>query len=52
MVLDQGRLVEFDTPRKLLENPDGHFTALCKDSGSYEELLSLATETHSFSEAP
>ncbi|EMD41585.1 hypothetical protein CERSUDRAFT_110141 [Gelatoporia subvermispora B] len=42
MVLDAGRIVEFDTPRALLENPDGMLRALVEESGDKEALLNMA----------
>ncbi|RKP06702.1 P-loop containing nucleoside triphosphate hydrolase protein, partial [Thamnocephalis sphaerospora] len=33
MVLDQGRIVEFDTPRHLLQNPDSFFSSMVLQSG-------------------
>ncbi|KAJ7477234.1 multidrug resistance-associated ABC transporter [Mycena galericulata] len=36
MLLDQGRIAEFDTPRTLLANPSSQFHALCKASGPEE----------------
>lgn len=33
MVLDQGELVEFDTPRNLLSDKDSRFTGLCRQTG-------------------
>ncbi|CAE6439243.1 unnamed protein product [Rhizoctonia solani] len=41
LVLDAGRVVEFDTPKRLLENPSGVFHEMCKRSGDYEYLLSV-----------
>ncbi|CAJ0605474.1 unnamed protein product [Cylicocyclus nassatus] len=34
MVLDHGRIIEFDSPSKLLENPDSAFSKLVQDSES------------------
>ncbi|KAG9109285.1 hypothetical protein FRC07_008343, partial [Ceratobasidium sp. 392] len=45
LVLDSGRVVEYDTPRNLLEKEDGAFHAMCKKSGDYEELIRLANKT-------
>ncbi|EMD41587.1 hypothetical protein CERSUDRAFT_79219 [Gelatoporia subvermispora B] len=42
MVLDAGRIVEFDTPRALLENPDGMLRALVEESGDKEALFNMA----------
>ncbi|CAE6495623.1 unnamed protein product, partial [Rhizoctonia solani] len=39
LVLDAGRVVEFDTLERLLENSDGVFHEMCKRSGDYEYLL-------------
>ncbi|TBU28095.1 multidrug resistance-associated ABC transporter [Dichomitus squalens] len=36
MLLDQGRIVEFDTPAALLSNPQSKFYALCKATGKQE----------------
>lgn len=33
MVLDAGRLMEFDTPHNLLQNPGGIFTHLVEQTG-------------------
>jgi ABC-type multidrug transport system ATPase subunit len=33
MVMDQGRIVEFDTPRRLLQNENSFFTSLVAQSG-------------------
>ena len=42
MVLDAGRLVEFDAPRVLLEKEDGYLKALVDESGDREALYSMA----------
>ncbi|VDO53009.1 unnamed protein product [Brugia timori] len=33
MVLENGYIREFDTPRKLLDDPDSLFRAMMKESG-------------------
>jgi ABC-type multidrug transport system fused ATPase/permease subunit len=43
IVLDQGKIVEFDTPKRLLENEQGHFFRMCKHSGDFETLLRMAS---------
>ncbi|KAJ7676645.1 P-loop containing nucleoside triphosphate hydrolase protein [Mycena polygramma] len=42
MVLDTGRIVEFDSPKKLLKIKDGKFRALVEESGDREALYSMA----------
>jgi ABC-type multidrug transport system fused ATPase/permease subunit len=40
MVLDKGRVVEFDKPLKLLQNPDGVFTSMVNATGPvYSKVL-------------
>ena len=36
MLLDQGRIAEYDTPAVLLSNPQSKFYALCKATGKEE----------------
>lgn len=33
MVLDSGKIVEFDSPSVLLNNQQGHFYSMAKDAG-------------------
>ena len=40
MLLEDGRIVEFDTPGNLLANRDSKFYALCKAAGK-EEFATL-----------
>ena len=42
MVLDAGRMVEFDTPRVLLEKKDGLLLALVNESHDKEALYAAA----------
>ncbi|KAJ7747233.1 hypothetical protein B0H16DRAFT_1692432 [Mycena metata] len=42
MVLDAGRIVEFDTPKKLLEDESGLLRALVDESGDKEALYKMA----------
>ncbi|KAJ7852957.1 multidrug resistance-associated ABC transporter [Mycena leptocephala] len=41
MVLDTGRIVEFDSPQKLLEIEDGHFRALLDESEDRDALYAM-----------
>jgi ABC-type multidrug transport system fused ATPase/permease subunit len=36
MLLDEGRIVEFDSPAALLSNPDSKFYSLCRATGKSE----------------
>ncbi|GES92340.1 multidrug resistance-associated ABC transporter [Rhizophagus clarus] len=42
LVLDQGRVLEFDSPYNLISNPDSKFYQMCKQSGEFDILKSLA----------
>lgn len=42
MVLDAGRIVEFDKPSELLKNPEGKLRALVDESGDREHLFEMA----------
>ncbi|KAJ7892528.1 multidrug resistance-associated ABC transporter [Mycena olivaceomarginata] len=49
LVLDRGRVVEFDTPYTLIQKEDGVFRSMCLKSGSFGELEAAARakeETH------
>ncbi|KAL4789715.1 hypothetical protein BDV19DRAFT_20483 [Aspergillus venezuelensis] len=42
LVLDHGRVVEFDHPWTLVNKEDGLFRSMCENSGNLETLLDLA----------
>ena len=42
MVLDAGRIVEYDSPRILLENEKSFLRALVEDSADKETLYAMA----------
>lgn len=42
VVLDQGRVVEFDTPWNLIRKQSGIFRGMCLKSGSFAELEDAA----------
>jgi ABC-type multidrug transport system fused ATPase/permease subunit len=42
LVLDHGRLLEFDHPYTLMTKEDGVFMQMCQRSGEYNELLNIA----------
>lgn len=48
MVMDAGRLVEFDHPYKLLNNPDGYFTNMVKETSEKmsAQLYQIAKDTY------
>ncbi|KAI9501947.1 P-loop containing nucleoside triphosphate hydrolase protein, partial [Coemansia spiralis] len=43
LVLDKGKVAEFDTPHNLLKNNDGIFRTMCEKSGEYEHLIAAAS---------
>ncbi|KAI8051599.1 hypothetical protein BDF22DRAFT_777181 [Syncephalis plumigaleata] len=47
MVLDTGRLVEFDKPSVLIKQPDSLFRNLCERSGELELLLAMSQNNSS-----
>ncbi|CAO3626391.1 unnamed protein product [Cunninghamella blakesleeana] len=44
MVLHHGELLEFDSPKSLLSNPDSAFYKMCVKSGEFESLYAAANE--------
>jgi len=46
IVLDQGRIVEFDTPYNLIKKEDGLFRNMCLNSGTFQELETIAIAKH------
>ena len=44
MVLDAGRLVEFDSPKNLLQNEIGFLRALVDESEDRDKLFELANK--------
>jgi ABC-type multidrug transport system fused ATPase/permease subunit len=42
LVLGAGKMLEYDSPKVLLENKEGHYHALCNDSHEKEQLYALA----------
>ncbi|KAG6840544.1 hypothetical protein C0991_005904 [Blastosporella zonata] len=45
IVLDQGQIVEFDTPWKLIQKEGGIFRTMCLKSGSFGDLEAAAKST-------
>ncbi|KAJ2521958.1 hypothetical protein H4217_001050 [Coemansia sp. RSA 1939] len=39
LVLDDGRVAEFDTPHNLLQSKDGIFRSMCEESGEYKAYV-------------
>ncbi|KAJ2084410.1 Transporter of the ATP-binding cassette (ABC) [Coemansia sp. RSA 988] len=46
LVLDQGKVVEFDTPYRLLSKSEGVFRHMCLRSGEYDHLFAAAERKH------
>jgi len=42
IVLDKGKIAEFDTPWQLIQKEDGIFRTMCLKSGSFSELEAAA----------
>ena len=47
LVLDDGSIAEFDTPAKLVENPDGYLTHLVNQTGanSKKKLIEMTQQS-------
>ncbi|KAI9346242.1 ABC transporter type 1, transmembrane domain-containing protein [Obelidium mucronatum] len=43
LVLERGKIEEFDTPINLLKKKSGIFKTMCEESGEYSELVKMAT---------
>ncbi|KAJ2547828.1 hypothetical protein EV175_005063 [Coemansia sp. RSA 1933] len=43
LVLEKGKIAEFDTPYNLLQREDGIFKPMCQKSGEYEHLVAAAS---------
>ncbi|KAJ2555510.1 hypothetical protein EV175_002249, partial [Coemansia sp. RSA 1933] len=46
LVLDKGKVAEFDTPYNLLQSEDGIFKSMCEKSGEYEHLVAAAAASN------
>lgn len=44
IVLDDGRIAEFDTPWNLIQKEGGIFRGMCQKSGTFSELEQAAKE--------
>lgn len=44
LVMDHGRIIEYDTPLKLLQRTDGLFYSMCERTGDLDRLLVMAKE--------
>ncbi|XP_076240264.1 ATP-binding cassette sub-family C member 4 [Calliopsis andreniformis] len=54
LVMEHGKVVEFDHPYILLQNDQGYFTSLVKETGKlmYEQLKNVAEEAYNSSNRP
>ncbi|CAO3631065.1 unnamed protein product [Cunninghamella blakesleeana] len=46
IVLDQGKIMEFDTPYNLITKENGSFKEMCEKTGEYSKILAIATSKH------
>ena len=46
IVLDRGRIAEFDTPYNLIKKDGGVFRNMCLNIGNFQELESIATANY------
>lgn len=48
LVMSAGEAVEFDAPHKLLQNPNGHFSSMVKETGRNMENKLRETALQAF----
>ncbi|KAG2237662.1 P-loop containing nucleoside triphosphate hydrolase protein [Thamnidium elegans] len=46
LVLDQGQIIEFDSPLTLINNSESAFYKMCRNSGEFDSLIALAKSKH------
>lgn len=46
LVLDQGEIIEFDSPLTLINNSESAFYKMCRNSGEFDSLIALAKYKH------
>ncbi|CAG8573111.1 6233_t:CDS:10, partial [Cetraspora pellucida] len=46
LVMDTGKVIEYDSPYVLLQNPESTFRAMCESSGEFNELVGLAKQRY------
>ncbi|KAJ2961221.1 hypothetical protein NQZ79_g3555 [Umbelopsis isabellina] len=46
LVIEQGKVVEFDNPYTLIMNVNSKFHSMCKSSGEFDKLLSMGRAKH------
>ena len=47
LVLEEGRIVEFDTPRVLLQTPDSAFREMCRNSADWPLFVQMSQDSRS-----
>ena len=47
LVLDEGRVVEFDTPRALIQTPNSAFREMCRNSADWPLFLQISQDSRS-----
>jgi ABC-type multidrug transport system fused ATPase/permease subunit len=46
LVLDHGKVKEYDHPYKLITKPESQFKSMCQDTGEFEDLVRLAKDAY------
>ncbi|KAJ3089424.1 hypothetical protein HK102_006441, partial [Quaeritorhiza haematococci] len=46
LVLDKGRVVEYDSPYALVQIEDGWFRKMCEETGEFSDLVDIARNVH------